>query len=225
MQKFKTEMHCHTAETSNCGKADASELIDAYLRHEYDTVIITDHMSTHTFFKYNYKKLSWDEIVDIFLQGYNAAKEYADGRINVLLGMELRFDSPSENDYLVYGITEQFLRRNKNLLDMDIKSFSKLAKKNDLLIFQAHPFRFNMTVTNPEYLTGIEVFNGCVRHNSNNDIAEIWANKYKFHTTSGSDFHQLGDEARGGIITDISITSNDELLRVLKKRDYSLIRV
>ena len=225
MEKFLTEMHCHTAETSNCGKADASELIDAYLRHEYHTIVITDHFSTHTFFKYNYSGLSWDEKVDIFMRGYNTAKEYAAGRINVLLGMELRFDSPSENDYLVYGITEQFLRKNRDLLDMDIKSFSKLAKKNDLLIFQAHPFRFNMTITNPELLTGIEVFNGCVRHNSNNDIAEIWANKYKFHTTAGSDFHQLGDEARGGIITETEIKTNEQLLQILKKREYELIKV
>lgn len=225
MELFKTELHCHTSETSNCGKASAAELIDAYLRKEYNTVVITDHLSTHTYFNLNYKTLTWDEKIDIFMRGYNTAKKYADGRINVLLGMELRFDSPSENDYLVYGITEEFLRKNKDLLDMDIKSFSKLAKKNNLLIFQAHPFRFNMMITNPEYLTGIEVFNGCVRHNSNNDIAEAWANKYKFHVTAGSDFHQLGDEARGGIITEKEITSNDELLETLIKRKYSLIKV
>ncbi len=58
--KFKTELHAHTAETSNCGKASAEELVEAYIKNGYSTVVITDHLSTHTYFKYNYDKLSWD---------------------------------------------------------------------------------------------------------------------------------------------------------------------
>lgn len=225
MSSFKTELHCHTSETSNCGQASAKELVEEYLRNGYSTVVITDHLSTHTYSKYNYKELKWNDKIDIFLQGYNAALECARGRLNVLLGMELRFDSPSENDYLVYGITEKFLRKNKDLLDMNLKSFYKLAKKNGLLVCQAHPFRINMTVSNPEYLDGIEIFNGCVRHNSNNDVAELWADKYKLLKTSGSDFHQVVDVARGGIITENEIKTNDDLLKVISDGFYTLIKV
>ena len=222
---FKTELHSHTAETSNCGHAAASELVEAYIKNGYKTVVITDHLSTHTYFKYDYNSMSWDEKIDIFILGYKAALEAASGRINILFGMELRFDSSdSPNDYLVFGIDEDFLRKNNNLIDMNIKSFSKLAHENGLMIFQAHPFRNDMTIINPKYLDGIEVYNGCVRHNSNNDFAEIWANKFNLKKSSGSDFHQLGDEARAGIITKTEIKTNEDLLNILSSGDYQIIQ-
>lgn len=222
---YKTELHSHTRETSNCGKASAAELIDLYVAEGYSTVVITDHLSTHTYFKYNYERMSWNEKIDVFVQGYNAALEAARGRINVLFGMELRFDSSdSPNDYLVFGIDEKFLRKNHDLIDMDIKSFFKMARRNNLLVFQAHPFRFGTTLTDPGYLDGIEVHNGCVRHNSNNDVAEFWADKYGLRKSSGSDFHRIGDEARGGIITDTEIKTNEQLLDVLRGGNYTLIK-
>lgn len=225
MNEYKTELHAHTAETSNCGKASASDLIEAYVKEGYTTVVITDHLSTHTYFKYDYKKMKWDEKVDVLLKGYNAALKASDGRINVILGMELRFDTNTEeNDYLVYGITEKFLRKHKDLLDMNIKSFSKLAHKNDLLVFQAHPFRTNMKVTNPEYLDGVEIHNGCVRHNSRNEIAEHWATLNKLKMSSGSDYHQIGDEAQGGIITDFEIKTTEDLLNTLNNGNYKIIK-
>lgn len=223
--KYKTELHAHTAETSNCGKASAEELVEAYIKNGYSTVVITDHLSTHTYFKYNYDKLSWDEKIDIFLRGYNKAVEASNGRLNILLGMELRFDTETEeNDYLVYGITEKFLRRNKNLLDMNIKSFSRLAHKKGLLIFQAHPFRTGMKVTNPEYLDGVEIHNGNPRHNSRNEIAEHWARLNGLKASSGSDYHQEGDEAHGGIITQTEITTEDGLLNILNIGNYEIIK-
>lgn len=64
------------------------------------------------------------------MKGFKSAKEAANGRINILLGMELRFDSDSDpNDYLVYGVEESFLRDNKDLLNMNISSFPRLREK------------------------------------------------------------------------------------------------
>lgn len=223
MNEYKVEMHAHTSQTSNCAKVGAADLIEAYINAGYDTVVITDHMSTHTYYRFK-QHLSWDKKVDIFMKGYNTAKAAANGRINVLLGMELRFDTnTSENDYLVYGITEEFLRKNHRLLNMKISEFSKIAKKNNFLIYQAHPFRVGMKVTNPEYLNGVEVNNGCVRHNSNNKVAQIWAEENNLKMISGSDYHQIGDEAKGGIIVHKNITNNEDLLSALNENNYSLI--
>lgn len=102
-------MHLHTKETSNCGKMPAAETVESYISLGYNTIVVTDHFSTHTYYKYNYDSLNWQDKVDIFLKGFNSAKEAANGRINILLGMELRFDSDSDpNDYLVYGVEESF---------------------------------------------------------------------------------------------------------------------
>lgn len=217
------EMHAHTDETSNCGKVPAAEMVEIYKKLGYDGIVVTDHMSTHTFFKYDYSNMTWDEKVDIFLKGYNLAKEAAKDDIKILLGMELRFDLENcENDYLVYGIDENFLRSNGDLINMNIEGFSKLAHSKGLMIFQAHPFRFNMTVTRPKFLDGIEVFNGNPRHNSNNTIASKWAELQGLQMSSGSDFHEHGDEGHGGILFSDKINSNTDLINALRKNDYIL---
>jgi predicted metal-dependent phosphoesterase TrpH len=222
---FKTELHAHTKETSNCGEVPAAELIEAYINAGYSTVVITDHLSTHTYFRYDYGNMSWDEKIDVFVKGYKAAKDAARGRINVLFGMELRFDMDNvDNDYLVFGIDENFLRNNGDLINMNIKSFSKLAHENGLIIFQAHPFRVNMRITDPKLLDGIEVYNACIRHNSNNEIAEAWADKYGLMKSSGSDYHRPEDVGKGGIITETPITDNTELIKTLLSGDYNLIK-
>lgn len=222
-KNYLTEMHLHTKETSNCGKMPAAETVENYILLGFNTIVVTDHFSTHTYFKYDYNSLSWQEKVDIFLKGYNTAKDAAKGRINILLGMELRFDSESDpNDYLVYGIDENFLREHKDILDMNISSFSALARKNGLMIFQAHPFRFGIKITNVKYLDGIEVCNRNIEHDSHNEIAALWAEKFGLKKTAGSDHHQKGNEGLAGIISKHEITSNKVLLDTLKKQDYTL---
>lgn len=133
-----------------------------------------------------------------------------------MLGMELRFNKPGNiNDYLVYGVTESFLYNTPELLDMSVRDFSILAHKHKMLIYQAHPFRVGMTVVNPKYLNGIEVYNGNPRHRSSNSIADIWANKFGLLKSSGSDYHQTEDLARGGMYFSNEIKTNDELVREL----------
>lgn len=46
------------------------------------------------------------------------------------------------------------------------------------MIYQAHPFRFGMKITNVKYLDGIEVCNRNIEHDSHNDIAALWAEKF-----------------------------------------------
>ena len=107
---------------------------------------------------------------------------------------------------------------------MNIKSFYELAHKNGFLVFQAHPFRIGMKVTNPQFLDGIEIFNGNPRHNSSNDIAEAWAKKYDLMVSSGSDYHEFEDLASGGIYFNKEITDEKMLVEEMLKRDYRIKR-
>ena len=79
-----------------------------------------------------------------------------------------------------------------------------------------------MKVTNPKYLDGIEIFNGNPRHNSSNDIAEMWAKKYDLMVTSGSDYHEYEDLGTGGIWFNKEIKDNKTLIEELNKRDYEI---
>lgn len=212
--KYKTELHAHTSEVSRCAHICGEELVDIYEKAGYSTVVITDHMSKRTFPVV--KKRKWNEYVDDYLIGYNAAMKAAQGRLNIILGMEISFYE-NDNDYLVYGVDEKFLRRHPNMMEMGIRKFSEVAKRSGLIVVQAHPFRDHMTVIKPGIVEGIEIFNAHPGHDSRNDIARMWAEKYGYKIrTSGSDFHEVQHGARGGIITDFEVKTTDDLLKVLR---------
>lgn len=212
--KYKTELHAHTSEVSRCAHICGEELVDIYEKAGYSTVVITDHMSKRTFPVV--KKRKWNEYVDDYLIGYNAAMKAAHGRLNIILGMEISFYE-NDNDYLVYGVDEKFLRRHPNMMEMGIRKFSEVAKRSGLIVVQAHPFRDHMTVIKPGIVEGIEIFNAHPGHDSRNDIARMWAEKYGYKIrTSGSDFHEVQHGARGGIITDFEVKTTDDLLKVLR---------
>lgn len=218
MHKLKTEMHCHTLESSvKCGKVSAKDIVDAYVEAGYKTLVITDHFGSRhkseNGIEHDIKKL---------LKGYYAAKEAANGRINIIFGVELNF-AENKNDYLVYGITEEFLNKNTNIYDIGIKEFSEIAHENGLLIYQAHPFRNRMTITSPDFLDGIEIFNAHPRHDSRNSFAKLWAETYNLRTIGGSDAHQVPDLARGGILTSFEIKTSEDLLNVLRENNYKII--
>ena len=220
MYKYKTEMHCHTQESSvRCGKIPAKEVVNAYIDAGYNTLIITDHFGgKHV----SDKGAEYD--LNKFFEGFNLAKKDAGNRINIILGMEINL-SENANDYLIYGLTEDFIRENHEMYKMGIEKFCQFAHENGLLVYQAHPFRNWMSVIYPSFLDGIESFNAHPRHDSRNSIAGAWAELYNMRTISGSDAHQIPDLARGGIMTPTEIKNSQDLLTVLNSCDYNLITV
>ena len=213
---YRYDLHCHTKGVSACGTVEPEEGAKLYIEAGYSGVVITNHINNDTFRDFSSSQ-GWQERVDFYLTGWQRFKAAAGGRLTVLLGAELRFPQ-NDNDYLVYGVTEGFLRETPGLMGMDVGSFSMLAREKGLLFFQAHPFRNNMTVVNPACLDGIEVYNGHPRHESRNAIALAWAEKYGLLQSSGSDFHDPDGCALGGIETETPIASNEELLAALKKQ-------
>lgn len=218
---FKTELHCHSKDISACARVSTTEIINKFVDAGYSTIVLSNHFSKGT--KEFVGAESWDEWIDKFIGGYQKLKDEAKGKLNILLGMELRFNENS-NDYLVYGVTEEFLRSIPNVFEMNPYSFSKLARENGCLFIQAHPFRNGMYVVSPDALDGVEVFNGHGGHDSRNDIANMWAEKYGLIKTSGTDFHYDYAPANAGIITDVEITSMSQLVEVLKSGNYKLNR-
>lgn len=218
---FKTELHCHSNDISECARVNTEEIIEKFTQAGYSTVVLANHFSRGTM---NFVgATSWDEWVEKYIAGYEKLKNDAKGKLNILLGMELRFNANC-NDYLVFGITEEFLKKYPQMFEMNPESFHKIANENGCLFIQAHPFRNGMTVIYPGHLDGVEVFNGHFGHDSRNDIAEMWANKFNLIKTSGTDFHYTTSPANGGILTENEIKTMDELIEALKSGAYTLNR-
>jgi len=213
------EMHTHTSEVSPCAVVPAIKVAELFENEGYNGVVITDHMCNRTF--RDIPNVSWTEKVNYFLKGYRLAKNISTKDFSVLLGMEICFSNES-NDYLIYGLDEEFLYCNEDLMEIGLKKFKTLAEKNDLLIFQAHPFRKGMRIADYRLIDGIEVYNGNSSHNSSNDIAMLWAEKYGLKKISGSDFHCYFRMRPGGIIFTDKIKTNAGLVKALRANKYKL---
>lgn len=223
MKQFKYDIHVHTSETSKCGMIPGKELVRMYKKAGYRGVVITDHYYAGFFKRLRGK--SWDEKIDLYLKGYNNASEEGKKQgVHVIPGIEITFPE-NFNDYLVYGIDEDFLKVNRELYRLGLKDFRKLIEGSGILLVQAHPFRPFMIPANPLLLDGIEVYNGNPRHNANNHLSLAYAQKHRLKMLSGSDFHQEEDLARGGIIVSEEISTPAGLVDVIRNdRIDELIR-
>lgn len=217
--KFKTELHCHSSPISGCSSSTPEVVIEEFKNAEYSTIVLTNHLS-RWFVKSSGG--NWEDAVDRFVGGYEEMIRVAGDDINILLGAEITL-SGSSNDYLVYGITKEFLLSNPDITNISIKDLSKLCRDNGFSIYQAHPFRRNMSIVMPSLLDGLEIDNGNIRHNSSNPIAKMWAERFSMAQITGSDYHDPKDLIACGIETDFEITTNEELLTVLKSGQYTLL--
>jgi predicted metal-dependent phosphoesterase TrpH len=215
---YKIDTHVHTCEVSTCAQVGARDVVRLYKEAGYDGIVITDHY--YEGFFHEVDEISWENQIDYFLNGYrNAAEEGEKLGLKVFLGAEIRFtENPS--DYLVYGVTEEFLKANPRLHQLGVKGFKKLIEKEDILIFQAHPFRSRMVVADPLDVHGVEVYNGNPRQNSMNHKAFSYAIENGMRMSSGSDFHQVEDLARGGIIFEREIMTSGEFVKALREQEY-----
>ncbi|MBE6811960.1 MAG: PHP domain-containing protein [Ruminococcaceae bacterium] len=213
------ELHCHTSEVSSCGKICATEIVKLLKENNYSGVVITDHFTPGGI--KGAPITDWKEYIDTFLAGYRDAKEHETQDFHVFPGAEIRFPE-NDNDYLLLGVTEQFLYDNPYLNRTSLRECSEIAHRNGVLIVQAHPMRNSMTIMKPDYLDGYEVYNGNKRHNSRNEIADAWATRNGKIKTSGSDLHEYEDLARGGVWFEHEILTPQDLVTELKNGNYIL---
>ena len=223
---YKTELHCHTSEASGCADESAAETVEKYISRGYDTVVLTNHFSYAEHDEENPD--SYDRMVDRHMEAIRLAKEAAGDRLNVLFGIELRLRTNS-NDYLVFGVTESFLRDHRELLDMDIWGAHEFLNEAGAVIIHAHPMRTGIVVTDPWSVDGCEVYNGHNEQKSRNEMAYAWGAyartvRKRVIFTSGSDKHDHHHIPDGGIITEEPITSEGQLVSVLESGNYKLMR-
>ena len=216
---MKIDLHIHTTGFSHCGKLPVAEVVELYSKAGFDAIVLTNHFNriSRDWFWENggtdYHKAYFDTI----RQGAELGEKCG---LLVLGGFELRFDG-SCNDYLVYGMTPEQCADCDRIFAMSPREFGAFARENGILFYQAHPFRNGITVVAPEHLFGMEVLNTHPRHDSRNDIAQAWTEKYGLHQIAGSDCHQICDVGTSAIFTSEPVRTTEDLLHVLKNDLYT----
>ena len=218
---FKYEMHCHTAESSKCGKATGAEMADFYKSMGYSGLVISDH-----FFNGNCavpSNLPWEERVELFCAGFDAAKKRGDE-----IGLSVFFaweNSYSGTDFLVYGLGKEWLLTHEYCDLLPAKKHIEIAKKSGGFVVQAHPFRerdyIEMIRLMPRDVDAVEAINAA---NSDiaNEMAEIYADKYGLIKTCGTDNHHGRGAKLSALELDFEAKSMNELIDAIKQNKHKI---
>lgn len=69
----QVETHCHTAETSSCGRVPAAKIVADYKKAGYRMLITTDHYYERMWERPELAGRDWQEKMDAYMRGYRAA--------------------------------------------------------------------------------------------------------------------------------------------------------
>lgn len=219
---MKFETHLHTSESSPCGMVDAKSAVQAYYNAGYDGLVVTDHFGSYPL---DWFSGSLEERLNQALSGYRLAKAMGEQLgMTILFGAELRLEEGPE-DILIYGITPEFLLTHPDIYTVSLPELSAKLHSVGGIIVQAHPFRDGCRPREAEFLDGVEIYNGNPRHNSRNHLAAAFAEVNGLAArTSGSDYHQPEDLARGGMVFDYPIHTEQDFAQALLRGEGVLIQ-
>ena len=217
---MRIEMHVHTSEGSPCARADAEHIVKAYSEAGYDGIVITNHFDSVLLKDFGKTDT---ERIERYLLGYRKAKaagfHYG---IQVMPGVEIRLE-PGQEDFLIYGIDEDFLFCHPDLCFMNQQAVFELCHSYGAVFYQAHPFRKPCRPQNPEFLDGVE-FNQRPYSGNHNEKLSQWVKDYpKLKFISGSDCHDLDQVGSGGIEIEQPVNDVKELTELLKTTQVKLI--
>ena len=224
--KYKYQMHTHTAPCSKCAPMTPEELIKGLLEGGYSGCVITNH-----FYKGNSgidRNLAWSDFVAEYEKNYNDCKKIATSHnLDVIFAIEEHLYDGLE--ILCYGITPQFLYDHPELRDdHTIETWYNALHDFGALCIQAHPFRDRSYIVKPrllplEYIDGVVVFNACNTPEANENALLSAKEHPEWILTAGGDSHLIDSTCWSGIETPTRITSEKELVDVLKSKNYELI--
>ncbi len=213
---FKTELHLHTSPVSSCSEIPPEEAVKIYAAEGYDALVVTNHFEPSLLHRF----ADADSCVKWYLRDFYAAQEAGDREgVAVLLGMEIRF-TECINDYLVYGVDEEYLKEAYGYLDQGIEKFYRGMHREETVILQAHPFRNSMERADAKFLDGIETFNMHPGHNSRVGMAARYAREKGMIVSAGTDFHHPGHQGMAAMLSKTLPTDSYAVAKILRSRDY-----
>ena len=227
MKNFKYQMHTHTHPCSHCSHMMPEALVKALKDGGYQGAVLTNH-----FYWGNTgidRDLEWDEFVKHYEQDYIDCKKCADEcNVDIIFGIEEHIDGGLE--ILVYGITPEILYNHPELREHRIEDYNKIRKEYGLVIIQAHPFRDRDYITNRgvlphDLIDGIEVFNSGNKPENNAEAEEYAKENTDLILVSGADTHSPANVCVGGIATDERIRDEKDLVKILKSKNFEIIKI
>ena len=228
METYKYQVHTHTTPCSRCGAMTPKELVESLYNGGFKGCIITNHfINGHCGID---RSLSWNEFVkayeDDFLECKKEAEKYD---IDILFGVEEHVSETNGLEILCYGITPEMLYKHPELRGKDCKLWCDTVHSYGGLCIQSHPFRQRAYIPVPgplplDLIDGIEVYNACNNPEDNVSAEKFAAEHPELILVSGADAHSTDVVCYAGIETKERLKTNDDVVRVLKSKDFKLIK-
>lgn len=215
--KYKYDLHVHTSPVSTCADFSPHETVKMYAETGFNGFVLTNHFNLGVMGTYTEKR----DFADYYLNDYYETKEAGKKEgLDISLGMEIRFPE-NNNDYLIYGISEDDVYRAAEYLESDYKTFYREYKSDCNIIIQAHPFRSSVSLCDLDYVDGIEVFNMHPGHNSRIAMAAKLAKENpRLLITGGTDFHHENHQGMCAVCTEKRIKNSYEISDVISSGNF-----
>ena len=228
---MKIETHLHTAECDIYAHVSARDAVRMYKDAGYDCIVVTDHYFSLFFdwFRDELCGMSHKEIIHRWLRGYFCAREEGERiGVTVLPGAEVRFDGHI-NDYLVYGVDEDFFLHAPLLNTLGNVSELINILPDGACVVQAHPFREAGYIDHirlfPRGVEGVEVLNAD-RTDFENRMANIYAEEYGHLKTAGSDNHWASGAKRlAGLECEEAIEDVADFIKKLREGKMKIFTI
>ena len=213
---YKYETHLHTAPVSRCAVASVEDTVKFYKDLGYDGIFITNHfINGNVNFEHdaNYK-----DALDFYFSDYEKAVELGKKcGLKVFLGVESTYGG---TDFLIYGLQKQWYYEHPEILTMKNSKMLEFMMESGALVIQAHPFREAGYIDHirlfPRCIHGVEIINAC-RTEFENEMAKLYAEKYRLLEFAGSDNHCAGAlDKLAGVCSAEPITDEADFVEKVK---------
>ena len=222
---FYYELHSHTNAASACGRVDPEDYISFYKELGYSGMVITDH-----FYYGNTnidRDLEWEEHISLYCKAYYRAKAEGDKQdFSVFFGLEYKFKDGND-EYIILGITPEWVMANSQMREMDRATFFDLVKKAGGYVIQAHPYRnrgyIRAITLSLDHVDAIEVYN------AGNTLEHCrqgyeYAKNLDLPMVGGSDIHRLdAPELHSGIALKERAETVFDIIDAIKRRDVEIL--
>ena len=213
---LRIDPHVHSSGASFCSKVTCEEIVDAKIGLSYDGVVLTNHCQP-----WYYQPEEHKEWARKFIAEYERGRQYARSKgFRFFLGIEVSVSLPAYSDWLLYGVTEKFLKEADCLYQLDQRTLFALCRAYNVVMVQAHPLRQQLLDT--RYMHGIEI--NCTPGDlEKRATIEHLANDYDLMVTCGTDYHSEDRVYRGGILIPDTVTDSEELATYFRSTDKTRI--
>lgn len=178
------DLHAHSKGISHCCRIPYKDVLHQTLMCGMDGIVLTNH----------YQKLYFEDgdimpFVEKYIEEFYITEEYGKQiGCKVFFGVEVSMELYPRVHMLLYGIDPEFLRQYPMVHEMTQEELYALAKANNAVLIQAHPFR-KTELLDPQYMDGVEInCHPLYKISHSDDLLRI-ARENSLLVTCGGDYH------------------------------------